>query len=118
MEMNDYQEQALTTAQYPKVFVFADRELRSANWIYPALGLGGETGEILEKAKKLLRDRGGKINGEDRELMSKELGDVLWYVAVLAKEFGISLDHVAKLNLDKLRDRKERGVIGGSGDER
>lgn len=78
---------------------------------YLVLGLNGEAGEIAEGLKKHIRD-GTPFN----PLL--ELGDVLWYVAMIADEFGYSLDEVAEKNLGKLRDRQERGVISGSGDER
>ncbi len=48
----------------------------------------------------------------------KELGDVLWYIAASAKELGFTLEQVAQLNLKKLADRKERGVIKSEGDNR
>ena len=47
-----------------------------------------------------------------------ELGDCAWYVAMAAKELGVPLSRVARLNLEKLASRKKRGVIGGSGDAR
>lgn len=78
------------------------------------LGLVGETGEIAEKFKKHIRD-GTPINYHD---MEKELGDVLWYVSYLGGLFGVSLSDIAMKNIQKLQSRKERGVIGGSGDNR
>ena len=110
MEMIEYQKEALKTAQFPPVGKF--------KWIYPALGLAGESGEVCEKLKKIIRDNKGKITSEKREELKKELGDVLWYVAVLAHELDIYLEDVAISNVMKLRDRKERNQIGGSGDER
>ena len=50
--------------------------------------------------------------------MLKELGDVLWYVANTATELGVSLQYVAELNVEKLRDRQKRGVLHGSGSDR
>lgn len=80
---------------------------------YCALGLGGEAGEYSEKVKKLIRD--GTL---DKPLAVKELGDVLWYLTRSANELGYSLQDVAEINVLKLTDRKERGVLKGSGDER
>lgn len=80
---------------------------------YPALGLASEAGEVCNHVKKRLRD--GKM---DFEKARDELGDVLWYVAVLANDLGISLSSLANRNIQKLSDRKNRGVIGGSGDNR
>jgi NTP pyrophosphatase (non-canonical NTP hydrolase) len=84
---------------------------------YAGLGLG-EVGEIQGKLKKILRDSGGVINEEVRQKVAGELGDSLWYHAALAKEFGLRLSDIAEANLTKLTDRKERGVISGSGDNR
>jgi len=68
--------------------------------------------------KKILRDAGGTITNETRDAISKEIGDTLWYVARLADELGYSLGDIAQANLDKLNSRANRGVIGGSGDDR
>lgn len=80
---------------------------------YCALGLVGEAGEYSEKIKKLIRD--GKL---DKPLAAKELGDVLWYLTRSANELGYTLTDIAEINLVKLTDRKDRGVLQGSGDER
>ena len=106
MNIDDYQEVALSTAIYPNEDI--------TGIIYTALGLTGEAGEVAEKIKKHLRD-GGDL---PYDAIAKELGDVLWYVANLAHEIGFSLSEIAQMNLDKLLSRKERGVIGGSGDNR
>lgn len=82
------------------------------------LGLVGETGEIAEKAKKIVRDKNSDFSQWDTEDLKKELGDTLWYVAVIADHFDVPLDDVAQLNLAKLADRQHRAVIGGSGDDR
>ncbi|HWX87432.1 MAG TPA: MazG nucleotide pyrophosphohydrolase domain-containing protein, partial [Solirubrobacteraceae bacterium] len=63
-------------------------------------------------------DDGGKISDERRAAMAKELGDVLWYVAQLASELDLSLEEIAKQNLEKLFSRQARGVLSGSGDDR
>ena len=103
MRFNEYQEEASKTAIYPEQYKI----------VYPALGLAGEAGEVAEKVKKHIRD--GVLNVED---LKKELGDVLWYLAAIASDLGLSLDDVAESNLQKLRSRQARGVIGGSGDNR
>lgn len=82
------------------------------------MGLVGETGEIAEKAKKIVRDRDSDFSQWDVADLKKELGDTLWYIAVLADYFDISLDEVAELNIAKLADRRRRAVLGGSGDDR
>lgn len=83
---------------------------------YLALGLGGEAGEIQNKIKKVLR---GDYPAEAiRDDLQAELGDVLWYLAVLADALGLSLAEIAQANLDKLASRQQRGQLRGSGDTR
>ena len=68
---------------------------------------------------KRLRDFAGDFEDEGfRQGLNKELGDVLWHVAVIASELGFSLEEIADANLSKLASRMERGVIQGSGDDR
>ena len=110
MNFSDYQAGAAKTAVYPG--------RGEGNWIYPALGLAGEAGEICEKIKKCIRDDGGQMSDERRTLLAKELGDVLWYVATLASELGLSMDDIASGNLAKLAARKSAGTLHGSGDLR
>jgi NTP pyrophosphatase (non-canonical NTP hydrolase) len=86
--------------------------------IYPALGLTNEAGEVAGKIKKIFRDKGGVIGDAERDALKAELGDVLWYVAQVATELGLSLDEVAQHNLDKLLSRQARGTIQGDGDTR
>lgn len=86
--------------------------------VYPCGKLCGEAGELNELIMKALRDDEGVFTEERFNAIKKELGDVLWYVAQIAHQLGISLADVAQENLDKLNDRKERGVIGGSGSDR
>ena len=109
MEMNSYQDAARKTAAYPDA---------GRNPIYPTLGLTGEAGEVADKVKKVIRDRGGVFDADTREAIKLELGDVLWYVAQLASELGYDLNEVADANLQKLSSRAARGRIGGSGDQR
>lgn len=82
------------------------------------LGLVGESGEVAEKFKKLIRDKKGKISPIDKEEIIKELGDVLWYVSSVANLIGTDLETVAKKNNEKLLSRKDRGQISGKGDNR
>lgn len=81
-------------------------------------GLVGESGEVAEKFKKLIRDKNGNIDEADRQEILKELGDILWYVNSVAHLLGSSLEEVADKNLKKVLSRKERGVTQGSGDNR
>ncbi len=100
MTFDEYQTQAQSTAIY-------DHPI-----IYPTLGLCGESGEVAEKVKKHMRD------GTSLDELKKELGDVLWYLAAIASDLNISLNDIALTNIDKLQSRKERGKLGGSGDNR
>jgi NTP pyrophosphatase (non-canonical NTP hydrolase) len=108
MRFDDYQKAALGTA------IYAERH----RVIYPALGLASESGEVAGKIKKVLRDQDGDWTRVPREAIKDELGDVLWYVAVLAADLGLSLDKIAADNVAKLKARQERGTIGGAGDLR
>jgi len=114
MTFDEYQKQALIT----DVFDGSERSVASQAFFSKLLGLVGETGEIAEKFKKIYRDNGGEISATQTEDMKKELGDVLWYVATIADYLGLSLEEIAELNIDKLASRKQRGVVGGSGDNR
>jgi NTP pyrophosphatase (non-canonical NTP hydrolase) len=108
VELSEYQRLSRRTAEYP----------REAWLAYPALGLAGEAGEVAEHAKKAIRDDDGSVSETRRAAISKELGDVLWYVAQIATELDLELDQIAQENLDKLLSRQRRGVLSGSGDER
>lgn len=87
----------------------------SNNREYLAYGLGAEAGEVLDVFAKAVRDQQGQV---PLEPLKKELGDVLFFVAMVAKKYGMSLDDVAISNVNKLRSRKERNVLKGSGDDR
>ena len=108
MELNKYQQEALVTAVYPE-----DKKV-----IYPALGLCGESGEVAEKVKKVIRDNNGELTEEKRLEIAKEIGDVLWYVATLSHDLGYELEDIALMNINKLRSRQKRDKINGSGDNR
>lgn len=86
--------------------------------MYPTLKINGEAGEIAEQVGKALRDDHGVITMERREKIIKEVGDILWYAARIADELNEPLSSVLATNVQKLRDRKDRGVLGGGGDER
>ena len=114
MKIEEYGTQALST-------MLADHGLSED--MTPALisqifGLVGESGEVAEKFKKIIRDKQGSLSGEDKAEILKELGDILWYVNSVASLLGSSLEEVAKKNLDKVLSRKARGVTKGSGDNR
>jgi len=93
-------------------------DLHDGTYVDKILGLVGEAGEVADKYKKIIRDRASVVSDDDRDALVKELGDVLWYVATLARYLGASLDDVAVLNVAKLSDRKQRQLIQGEGDNR
>jgi NTP pyrophosphatase (non-canonical NTP hydrolase) len=111
MKFNEYQTKAITTAVYPKHQALP----------YLALGLSGEAAEVANKVKKIIRgdyDNDPTKAEEALASISKELGDTLWYLAVLANELGDDLSVIAAANLDKLAARAKANTIKGSGDER
>lgn len=119
MNFKEYQAKTKDTAVFPTCYVETDTGgVVSARFLYPALGLAGEVGEVEEKLKKILRDKNGALSIKDREDLQKELGDVLWYVAQLCETLGLSMQDAAEGNIKKLADRKARDVIKGSGDDR
>jgi len=109
MDFKEYQKLARATAVYSGA---------GNNFAYPALGLCGEAGEVAEKIKRVVRDGRTEISAQEVAEISKELGDVLWYVANLAQEVGLDLDAIASENIAKLQSRQVRGVLHGSGDNR
>ena len=113
MNISDYSTTAITT-------LLSSHGLDDIDAILLAqvLGLVGESGEVAEKFKKLIRDKHGALSSEDKKEIVKELGDVLWYINAVAHLLGSNLEEVAQGNLDKVLSRKVRGVQGGSGDNR
>ena len=113
MEFDEYQSRA---AKYDLSETTAD--LKAVGFIEKVLGLVGEAGETADKIKKILRDKDGVVSDDDRGLIVKELGDILWYVASIARYLNVSLSEVASGNIDKLESRWQRNELHGEGDER
>ena len=113
MDFDEYQKKI---AEFDLFKVTTD--LKEIVFIEKVLGLVGEAGETADKIKKILRDKGGIVSDEDRELIVKELGDTLWYVASIARYLKIPLSKVAMGNIDKLESRKKRNKLHGEGDIR
>ena len=107
-DLDMYQQVAKTTAIYP----------REQAIIYPTLGLTGEAGEVANKVKKIIRDGTNKNDEGLVQDLSAEIGDCLWYIAVLADDFDIKLSDIASTNIEKLANRKKNNTIHGSGDTR
>lgn len=111
-------EKAMTFDEYTKVALSTSINLSKNDYTYPVLGLCGETGEVAEKVKKVIRDKGGVFTEEDKKAIATELSDVLWYINRFAWGLGYTLEEIADLNVKKLLDRQARGVLAGSGDNR
>lgn len=113
MKLDDYQKKA---AKYDLAEETSD--LKEVGFIEKVLGLVGEAGETADKIKKILRDKDGVVSSEDRDLIIKELGDTLWYIASLSRYLGVPLSEVASGNIDKLESRYQRNKLHGEGDKR
>ena len=111
MNFQDYSQKAISTLTSDHAYGDI-----SADLMAQILGLAGESGEVMEKLKKLIRDKQGKLTADDRAEIIKELGDVLWYVNSAAHLLGSR--EVARLNNEKLASRQQRGQLHGSGDNR
>jgi NTP pyrophosphatase (non-canonical NTP hydrolase) len=109
MNFQEYQTKALSTAIYSNI---------GSNWKYPLIGLCGEVGELANKCKKIMRDDNDIVTLSRMAEIISELGDLLWYTAVLAKEFNLDLEEIAIWNINKLEIRKAENQIKGSGDNR
>ena len=94
------------------------KDYTSPAFIEKVLGLVGEAGETADKIKKILRDKNGIVSENDRLEIAKELGDVLWYTATIARYLDMPLEEVAEINVEKLRSRKKRNLLSGEGDNR
>lgn len=101
----------------------------SENFAYMMLNLVGEVGEVASKVGKYIRKSKADIKDNQLRLnqsetdnciveLQKECGDVLWQLSGLCSVMGWNLEDIAQQNLDKLADRKERGVIASNGDNR
>ncbi|MEI6864072.1 MAG: nucleoside triphosphate pyrophosphohydrolase family protein [Candidatus Adlerbacteria bacterium] len=111
MEFDEYQKLAARTAVFNK---------QDSDYIlmYLSMGIAGESGEVVEKVKHIIRDAGGVVSEEKREGIKKEIGDVLWYLSQLAKELNLSFGDIADANIKKLASRQERNVLKSEGDNR
>ena len=113
MELDEYQRRAAEFDLFE-----ATEDLMAPGFLEKVLGLVGEAGETADKIKKIIRDKNGHVSEEDREAIIKELGDVLWYVANVARYLDAPLSEVAEGNIKKLSGRKKRDKLHGEGDDR
>jgi NTP pyrophosphatase (non-canonical NTP hydrolase) len=111
MDFNYYQEQAAKTAVYPGSGT-------TTGLLYVTLGLASEAGEVAGAVKRIIRDDGGVLTEERRKQLISEVSDCIWYISQLCTELGVTFEEVAHRNLIKLNNRKERGTLMGSGDNR
>ena len=113
MDFDTYQQKA-------KKYDFFEEttDISNVGFLEKVLGIAGEAGETADKSKKLLRDKDGVIDKEDIDAVCKELGDILWYMAGVARYLEVPLSEVAQMNLDKLESRYQRNKLHGSGDNR
>lgn len=110
MNFNEYQKKALKTN--------LSKEDKFKELMQQVLGLADEAGEVQALFKKWIRDDEADFDKLKKEKIKKELGDVLWYIAVIAHDLEIDLNEIAEINIAKLTDRKKRGKLTGSGDNR
>lgn len=111
IDFDMYADKARETAIYPG-------RGKLAGLLYVSIGLGGEAGEMLNKVKKILRDDNGVISDERKNSISEEIGDVLWYCAMVCDELNLRFAQIANNNITKLANRKFLGTISGEGDKR
>ena len=116
MNLNEYQSKIIPFDTFDKEQW--DGDLTKPAFMEKVLGLAGEAGEVEDKFKKILRDNGAKLTPEAKEGIIKELGDTLWYLATIARYLDVTLDDLARGNIDKLQSRLDRNKLSGSGDNR
>ena len=113
------QYQKWTRSTFLRDTMIANLKPENAPIIYAAFEINGEAGELADIVKKqYIRDNDGNIAPEVAAALFKEMGDVLYGLCRLADELGFDIMEIARANVVKLESRKERGVIGGGGDER
>ena len=99
MTLDGYQDAAMRTGAHPR----GEASDKALGW--NALGIAGESGEVADLVKKVI----GHKHPLDRHKLAMELGDVLWYVATIAKEFDLTLSEIADMNIKKLMKRYPEG---------
>jgi len=113
MNFNEYQKECRKTDVGT-----AAQDCLEPGWLYYTMGIAGETGELMEKIKKLFRDNNGIIDNDFKSALIKEMGDVQWYMARLADQFDIDFEVIFRTNVKKLQSRKKRNKLHGDGDDR
>jgi len=113
MQANEYQKECRKTDVGTSA-----QDCLEPGWLYYTMGIAGETGELMEKIKKLFRDNNGIIDNDFKSALIKEMGDVQWYMARLADQFDIDFEVIFRTNVKKLQSRKKRNKLHGDGDDR
>lgn len=108
MNINEYQKWTLSTAIYPQAGEHTFQEVN-----YLTLGLSSEAGEVAGKLKKIIRG-----DNVPPEAFISEVSDVLWYLARICDNIGITLEELALFSYNKLEERKKTNTIKGDGDTR
>lgn len=108
IDIDNYQKECKKTAIYPTEY----------SVIYPVIGMCGETGEVAEKIKKIIRDKNSIFDETSKIEIMKELGDVMWYISNIATDLNVNMSDILTMNLDKIQSRQSRNKIHGSGDNR
>lgn len=117
MNFNEYQNSIGKFCKYPqKTELWHPKGFEVPT--YPFFELAGEVGEVLEKVKKISRDKKGVLTYEDVEVLKKELGDVLFALSRITTHLELKLEDIADTNVSKLQSRLDRDKIHGSGDNR
>jgi len=102
MKANTYQQLASRTMIDKPDLEISPKQVTLSWW---AIGLAGESGEVLDLVKKGIYHQ----QGMDMDKIKKELGDVLWYVSALCGELGFTLEEVMEANIEKLKARFPEG---------
>lgn len=119
---SEYQKEAnflkISMEKFREIFPNTNEDvIRLVSLTYDGLGLG-EAGEVQGKIKKIIRDNGGVITEEHMKEISKELGDIMWYISSMCDTLGLKMEDIASENIKKLQGRRSRGTLHGSGDNR
>jgi len=95
MELNEYQKEIAKHSLYKEITSIG-------GLLYTTLNLSSECGSFVNKIKKVIEEKNGKIHPDDKSILVQALGDVLMCVSQIADELYITLDDVALINLQKL----------------